>query len=308
MLAGCASGPALLDYELPAASVELKSTPFFPQRDYQCGPAALATVLGADGLSVSPDALAPHVYLPTRQGSLQAELIATTRRYGRVPYVLKPILQDLLTEVAAGTPVLVMQNLGLRMLPQWHYAVVIGYDAPADSLILRSGTDERLRMNRVRFQGAWARADNWAMVAVLPGNSPPTANPVDWLRAASDFEEVEKPELALHAYTTAARRWPQEPLSWQTLANAHYARGDLPAAELALRRALQLAPSAAAHNNLAHVLQERGCLAEASAEITQAEGLADAPALGAVLARTRATIEGSSAEQTQHCTAGQHPH
>ena len=265
-------------------------------------------MLGADGLSVSPDALAPHVYLPTRQGSLQAELIAATRRYGRVPYVLEPNLQDLLTEVAAGTPVLVMQNLGLRMLPQWHYAVVIGYDAPADSLMLRSGTDERLRMNRVRFLGAWARADNWAMVAVLPDNSPPTANPVDWLRGASDFEEVGKPELALRAYNTATKRWPQEPLSWQALANAHYARADLFAAELALRRALQLAPSAAAYNNLAHILQERGCLAEASAEIALAEGLADAAALSAVLARTRAAIDGSTAEQSQHCTAEKRPY
>lgn len=265
-------------------------------------------MLGADGLSVPPDALAPYVYLPTREGSLQAELIATTRRYGRVPYVLKPNLQDLLTEVAAGTPVLVMQNLGLRMLPQWHYAVVIGYDAPADSLILRSGTDERLRMNRVRFQGAWARADNWAMVAVQPDNTPPTANPVDWLRGASDFEEVGQPELALRAYATAAERWPQEPLSWQALANAQYAHGDIAAAELALRRALQLAPSAAAHNNLAHILLKRGCPAEASAEIALAERAADAGSLGAVLARTRATIDASTAEQSQHCTTRQHPH
>ncbi|MFU8763363.1 MAG: PA2778 family cysteine peptidase, partial [Haliea sp.] len=241
LLAGCASGPALLDHELTATQVELKNTPFFPQRQYQCGPAALATVLGAAGISVSPDALTPHVYLPGRQGSLQAELVATTRRYGRIPYVLQPRLQDLLTEVSAGTPVLVMQNLGLRMLPQWHYAVVIGYDAPADSLILRSGTDERLRMNRVRFQGAWARADNWAMVAVLPAHPPPTATSIAWLRSASDLDEVGKPELAMQAYTAATRRWHQDALSWQALANAHYAQGNLTGAELALRRALQLA-------------------------------------------------------------------
>jgi hypothetical protein len=262
-------------------------------------------VLGAAGISVSPDALTPHVYLPGRQGSLQAELVATTRRYGRIPYVLQPRLQDLLTEVSAGTPVLVMQNLGLRMLPQWHYAVVIGYDAPADSLILRSGTDERLRMNRVRFQGAWARADNWAMVAVLPAHPPPTATSIAWLRSASDLDEVGKPELAMQAYTAATRRWHQDALSWQALANAHYAQGNLTGAELALRRALQLAPSAAAHNNLAHVLQERGCLAEASAEIELAEKLADAATLGPVLARTRAAIEENTGRQSGHCTGRQ---
>ena len=302
MLAGCASGPPLRDYEVAPARVELGNTPFFPQDAYQCGPAALATVLAANGVTVSPDALAPHVYLPGRRGSLQAEIVAATRRYGRVPYILAPNLQALLTEVAAGTPVLVMQNLGLKMLPQWHYAVVIGYDAPADALVLRSGTDKRLEMNRVRFQGTWARAGNWAMVAVLPSSPPPTANPVDWLRAASDFEQVGQPELGLRAYAAAADRWPEEPLGWQALANARYAQGDLSAAEAALRRALQLAPSAAAHNNLAHVLHERGCVAAARTELARGEDMADTDVVRAVLAKTRAVIDDNKRRDTGACT------
>ena len=76
-MAGCVVAPATSDP--PAgrpASIELESTPFHPQTSYQCGPAALATVLGAAGLTVSPAALADEVYLPGRQGSLQPELAA----------------------------------------------------------------------------------------------------------------------------------------------------------------------------------------------------------------------------------------
>lgn len=301
-LAGCASGPPLRDYDLPAARVELGDTPFFPQELYQCGPAALATVLAADGAAVIPQDLTPYMYLPERRGSLQAEMVSTTRRYDRIPYVLRPNFDDLLAEVASGTPVLVLQNLGIKMLPQWHYAVVIGYDVESDSLLLRSATIERLRMSRKRFQGSWSRADYWAMVAVQPDKPPVTARSGDWLRAASAFEELGRAEPAAQAYEAATRRWPEQPLAWQALANARYAQKDLAAAEVALRRALQLSPSAGSHNNLAHVLQKRGCTAEAATQIGLAESMPDAAAFAEVLARTRAAIEANASNHAAECS------
>ena len=62
--------------------VELAETPFFSQQRYQCGPAALATVLNAAGVKVTDEELVPEVYLPTREGSLQVEMLAATRRHG----------------------------------------------------------------------------------------------------------------------------------------------------------------------------------------------------------------------------------
>src|SRR5215212_8494513 len=89
-LAGCA--PLVpqtmgLRTEWPAGvaqRVELTAVPFFPQEDYQCGPAALATVLKHSGVDVTPDPLVSQVFLPARQGSLQLEMLAAARRYGRV--------------------------------------------------------------------------------------------------------------------------------------------------------------------------------------------------------------------------------
>lgn len=299
-LAGCAGGPALRDYSLPVASAELSNTPFFPQTEYQCGPAALATVLGASGLVVRPAELAPHVYLPGRRGSLQAEMVATTRRHGRIPYVLTDF-DALLNEVATGTPVLVMQNLGLRVLPKWHYAVVIGYDVASDSLLLRSGKKARLRMNRMRFQATWHRADNWAMIAALPRYPPTTAHHGTWLRAASDFEQLGQLEIAAQAYKAATRRWPQQPHAWQALANARYAMGNLQGAEVALHHSLQLKESAAGFNNLAHILHKRGCVAEAMTAISRAEALADAAAITGILAKTRAAITADNGNIPHDC-------
>ena len=69
----------------------------------------------------------PQVYLPERKGSLQVEMLAAARRHGMVSYQLAPRFEDMMREIAAGTPVVVLQNLGV-FSSGWHYAVAIGYD------------------------------------------------------------------------------------------------------------------------------------------------------------------------------------
>jgi tetratricopeptide (TPR) repeat protein len=290
LLGACAGHVRVAQFDLPVARTELEATPFFPQDVNECGPAALATVLAASGVAVTPDELAPTLYLPGRQGSLQAEVIASARRHARVPYPLRPRLEDLLATVAAGTPVLVLQNLRLRSWPAWHYAVVVGYDGDDDSVILRSGTERRRTMSLRAFERSWSLAERWALAVVTPESPPARAEALPWLQAASAFEELGQPGIAGRAYQAATRRWPAEPLGWQVLANLRYARKDLAGAEDALRQALALAPSAATLNNLAQVLLERGCPAAALAAIERAAALDDAPA-SETIARTRAQVE-----------------
>src|SRR5690606_16550407 len=104
---------------------------------------ALATILAHEGLPVDAEALAPAVYVEGLRGSLQAELLAATRRHGFVPYRLEPDPLALFAEVESGKPVLVMQNLGLPRFPVWHYAVVVGFDPEQERVLLRSGTERR---------------------------------------------------------------------------------------------------------------------------------------------------------------------
>ena len=176
IVSGCvSSGPILAPEQqrdvLPE-SVELTRTPFFPQEDYQCGPAALATILADAGLDVVPDDLVDKVYIPDRRGSLQIEMLAATRSLGRLPYVIDPDLGALMAELAAGRPVLVLQNLGFKIAPLWHYAVVAGYDVESDNFVLRSGLIERRVTPASKFVSTWEDSDNWAMIALRPGELP----------------------------------------------------------------------------------------------------------------------------------------
>ena len=298
--AGCTSLAGRIASWPPEASraVEVPGVPFHPQTEYQCGPAALATLLGATGVSVAPDALAREVFLPGRRGSLQSELVAASRRRERLVYELAPDFAALIAEVEAGRPVLVLQNFGVPVWPRWHYAVVIGFDRDADRLLLRSGTTERLRMRRTWFESSWRRADRWAIVTVPPGEVPATATAERYLRAAADLESVDQRDAAARAYAAAASRWPENPLARVALANAQLAEGRAELAERTLREAVRAgAADAIVHNNLADLLARRGCrngaLAQLRLAVNPATPLA-APIAGAIEA-TRLEIEAMSA-------------
>ncbi|MCG5510572.1 PA2778 family cysteine peptidase [Ectothiorhodospira sp. A-7Y] len=304
LLAGCAAplqAPALLREspgDLPR-QVELTDTPFHPQDLYQCGPAALATVLNVQGIEVTPQTLVSEVYVPARQGSLQTEMLAATRSRELVAWSLPPRMDALLEEVAAGHPVVVFQNLGLNWAPYWHYAVVIGYDLDEATVILRSGTLERHVNTMRRFERTWRRAGYWAFLAQPPERLPATATPLSWLRAANDLERTGRLETAAEAYRTATRAWPAHPVGWIGLGNALYAQGDLDGAEQALRALVTHDPAShAGWNNLAHVLHARGCGKMAREAAACASRLApDEP----LYRQTRRTVAQSPAAPAGDC-------
>jgi hypothetical protein len=290
-VSGCATVPVSeWGQGLPASRaevVELDSVPFFPQEDYQCGPAALATVLQSAGIERTPEQLTQQVYLPQRQGSLQVELLGASRRAGAVPYVLRGQPDDLLREVAAGHPVVVLQNLGWPLRPQWHYAVVVGFDLSQKTLTLRSGTVQRLVMPLAAFDRSWAKAERWAFVALTPDRLPATASEPDYVASAAAFERV-APALGPVAYRTALSAWPKNLFARLALGNAAYRQRQLEEAAAQYRQATVDHPqSGDAWNNLAQVLFEQGRAGEAAAAARRAVAIGG-PRLATYAATLRA--------------------
>lgn len=304
-LGGCAGSSAIT--RLPAdwpAHVELSSTPFFPQTEHQCGPAALATVLGAAGRTVEPTALTADVFLPGREGSLQAELVAAARARGVLPVETGPALDDVLAETAAGRPVLVLQQLGIGPWPYWHYAVVIGYDRPRQRVLLRSGTDERLEQRAAVFEATWARGGHWALVLLEPGQLPAHPDLDRYMRAAADMER-QSITAAEVAYRAAAARWPDAPLPALGLGNVAAARGEWRDAERWYRTALEAGPAAAAAlNNRAEALARLGCNALARRVLQDGMAhIAAGDALRPTLEDTARGLEATAAgDDPAHCS------
>jgi tetratricopeptide (TPR) repeat protein len=304
VLAGCAAPGPRHDVigRIEPGQVELAATPFFPQSDYQCGPAALATVLAASNVEVTPEELVPEVYLPARRGSLQIELIAATRIRGRLPYVLAPEETALFAELAAGRPLLVLQKLGAGPWPGWHYAVLIGYDRDRETVVLRSGTKRRVEMSLRRFLWSWDRGGRWALLTLEPGDLPATADLHRYVDAAAGLEAAGRLDTAALAYQSATHRWPDAALPWLGLGNVSYAREELRAAQAQYREAIVRDPQdVAARNNRADTLLRLGCPEAAAHEIARAQEAARGGAFEAAVAETAQRVAAAGAAQPDDC-------
>ena len=265
IFSGCATDPSIqslhqvLDPGIPQ-KVELTRVPFYEQELFQCGPASLAMILNHRNKPVSAEELRPLIYIPDRGGTLQSEIRSVVRQYGVMTLQLQNGLEGLIEEIAAGNPVLVMQNLGLKYLPQWHYAVVIGYDLNAKELILRSGRNER-HINQFRvFMNTWNRSNQWGVIIPSRESLPQNSDFEDFITQASALEKNSQRD-SLPYYKLGTERWSQESLVWFGLGNGYYYNHQIEQAEQAFRKAIALEPTASWNwNNLAHVLKERGCI------------------------------------------------
>lgn len=277
LVAGCATQTAALRAAPPpglAAPIELTGTPFVAQTRFHCGPAALATVLGAAGIAADPARLGDEVFLPARSGTLQLEMLAGARRSGAVATRIPPTLEAALRELAAGHPVLVLQNLGLSFAPTWHYAVLVGADLGRGEVVLRSGTIERERMSMRTFELTWQRAGGWGIVVLPPGRWPATATRDAVIEASIGHERAAPGARAAAVYRSAIDRLGPDATLGIGLGNSLHAAGDLRGAEAAFAEVAQRFASTPAWINLARTRLALGDAAgaRAAAEAAQAAG------------------------------------
>jgi tetratricopeptide (TPR) repeat protein len=258
-------------------------------------------VLGASGVDARPEDLERRVFLSGRRGSLQVEMEAAPRSYARLAYPLGPNLDDVLAETAAGRPVLVLHNYGLPFWPRWHYAVVIGYEADGDAILLRSGTMRRQRLSARNFMRAWDNGGRWALVVLKPGELPAKPEESRYLQAAAGFERVATPTDAGLAFDAAVRRWPSQAVARIGRGTASYRSGDLQSAASDYAEALRLDPAlAGARNNLAMTLLDLGCPHEARETLAPLDPASLQGPLAEAVRDTRAQIEARATSTLCH--------
>ncbi|MBC7437631.1 MAG: PA2778 family cysteine peptidase, partial [Bdellovibrionales bacterium] len=177
--------------------------------------------------------------------------------HGLVGSQLPAAYDALLREVAAGRPVLVLQNLGIFPFDNWHYAVVVGFDYEKGELYLRSGATKREALPFTIFEVTWKRSGYWAMVVTPPDTIPATATEATYLPTLVAFERGATPAQSRTAWEAFQARWPGNSLASVALSNRYYADKDLPRASAVLRLAAQKNPgSAEVLNNLAQMLSD----------------------------------------------------
>lgn len=232
-------------------SQQIEGVPFIQQSENYCGPATLTMALNWAGKKVAIEEVAAQVYTPGMKGSLQSDMVSASRRQGLVAIPIEG-MTALLREVAAGNPVIVFENLSVSWLPQWHYAIVFGYDLSQQYVLMHSGPEAFKRWDLRKFERSWKLGEYWGLVVLPPGVLAATADELTHVRATAALERINKLNEASLSYQKILQRWPQSLGANIGLANIAYGKKEMTEAVRRLRKATEDHPhSAPAWHNLA---------------------------------------------------------
>jgi predicted double-glycine peptidase len=160
---GCASGPT----PLPEGAKVLSGVPFFPQEDYQCGPAVLATVMNywyarsGSAVRTGVDEIAQAIYSPGARGVLPTDLENYPRKKGFVTEQFAGSISRLRENIDRGVPVILLVDYGLSVYQLDHFLVATGYTG--DGIIVNSGRKERQVVSNSELEKAWKKTGYWAL-------------------------------------------------------------------------------------------------------------------------------------------------
>lgn len=235
---------------LPRVKV-VEDVPFIAQTKDHCGPATLAMALQFQGKMISVDRIADETYTAQAHGTYQTDLVSAARRQGMLALQMHG-LPALLTEVAAGHPVIVFENLAFNWYPMYHYALVYGYDLDKTDVVMNSGPVKAKRWDMRKFERSWMLGDYWGLIVLKPGEIAPSQDDLAHAVAGSALEQLGRREEARKVYESVVRTWPESLSGLIALANVDYADDHVVEAARLLERAVQAHPdSAPAWHNLA---------------------------------------------------------
>lgn len=255
-LVGCVSPTRQTDELLSAphsfpSKTEVSNVPFVAQTEAHCGPATLTMAMQWAGKEVSLEQLSPQVFTPGMKGSLQADMIGATRRNGLMAVPITG-LNSLLAEIADNHPVVVFENLAVSWLPQWHYAIVFGYDLDKPEVLMHSGPEQNKRWDLRKFERSWMLGDYWGLVILPPGQIARSAGELVNMTAAAALEQGNFLKEAELSYLRIEKEWPNSLSALIGLGNVAYTQKRFAEAVRYLKKAVQHHPdSQTAKKNLA---------------------------------------------------------
>ena len=230
-------------------SAIIEKVPFIDQSVGYCGPATLTMAMQYAGHSVNVEDIAKQVYTPGFRGSLQTHMISASRRQGLNAISIHD-LSSLLKEISAGNPVIIFENLGLSWIPQWHYALALGYDLQKQEVILHSGHDAYDRTDMSVFERSWMLGDYWGLVVLPAGKLAASAGEIAHATAAVGLEQSNMLTEAEVSYRAILRKWPTSLVALIGLSNLTFQKSQYQETVSLLKLATKNHPEsdAAKHN------------------------------------------------------------
>jgi len=144
----------------------IDGVPFFPQEEYQCGPASLAGVLNFYGWKVSPAEIAAEIFSRQARGTLDMDMVFYARKKGLKAEKYRGTFEDLQGQINSRRPLIVLIDQGFWVYQSHHFMVVVGYDERG--IIANSGKEERKFISRDSFSKTWEKTKFWTLRITPP--------------------------------------------------------------------------------------------------------------------------------------------
>ncbi len=160
----CASVP---DISKSRSARIIKDVPFFPQEQFQCGPASLAGVLQYWGLPVLPEEIAEEVFSKSAGGTLTIDMVIYPRGKGFSVNQYRGNLNDIEEHIERGHPLIVLVDYGFWSIKQYHFMIIVGYDE--GGLIAHSGKEPQKYIQQKDFLVSWEKTENWTLLIMPEG-------------------------------------------------------------------------------------------------------------------------------------------
>ena len=263
-LAGCATSytyrvnpPSALETH---ESFYLENVPPVAQNAYQCGPAALESVIRYWGGSADEDSIGKTLYKSRTRGVFNFSLAQYMKTIGFWSEIHQERGEaDLKKWLRKGVPPIVMLDSGTLWVRTYHFVVLKGFDDGLRIFYANTGVLETQAIDYGEFERRWKKADTWSLIV-----SPPEK--VDW-----ELDETQSIEMALilekKGNLDQAERWLESALSKNpkslaakfNLANIYIKSNRSEQAKIIYQELLNQNPSRAEiSNNLAWVYYEEG--------------------------------------------------
>lgn len=254
---------------------KISDVPLLKQDDYHCGPAALTMVLNYQGKKVTEKEMAQGLFHKKLKGSFFPEMKARAREEGMMVLELNK-LQDVIAEVRADHPVIILQNNGFAFFPRWHFAVMTGLDLNGPDVFLHDGDVKVHEMDMRWFERSFVLGGYRSLLILPPGKLGVTVSEVDHVEAATILETMGKKSEARMAYEAILGKWPGSIVGSLGLSNVLYGEGKKKESQEVLEKTVVLHPeSPLLWHNLAVLRGENGNRKKASLAAQEAIKLAD---------------------------------
>jgi hypothetical protein len=139
----------------------LADVPFYPQEKYECGPAALASVLNYHGVSSTPEEISAAIFSRTAKGTLHFDMLLYALDKGLDAEVYTGSMDAISKSINNRIPLIVLVDYGFWVYQQNHFMVVVGYNE--NGIVVNSGRESLKFIPSGEFLKIWEKTKYWTL-------------------------------------------------------------------------------------------------------------------------------------------------